>query len=134
MKKEIITVQDSPIPKGIPISPAVKVGNFVFLSGTAGVNPKTHKIDGKTIEAQTSQALRNCDSVLKAAGASLKDVASVIVLLKNPNHFDRMNREYAKFFPNDPPARTVARLGGKLPNLLVSIMMTAIITNNSAGA
>ena len=127
MKREIIISKELPL-SGFPISPAVKVGNFVFLSGTGGVNPKTKKIDGKTIEEQTRQALKNCDTLLKTAGASLNDVVSVIVLLWNPNHFDRMNKVYAEFFSKDPPARTVARLGGKVPNLLVSIMMTAVIT------
>jgi len=47
-------------------------------------------------------------------------------LLKDPNDFDGMNTEYAKFFPKDPPARALAKLGVELPNILVSIMMTAI--------
>jgi len=39
-----------------------------------------------------------------------------------------MNEEYAKFFPQDPPARAVSRLGPELPNVLVSIRMIAVLS------
>jgi 2-iminobutanoate/2-iminopropanoate deaminase len=47
------------------------------------------------------------------------------VLLANPADFAAFNEEYAKFFPNDKPARYVAKLGVDIPNILVSIRMTA---------
>ena len=74
---------------------------------------------------QTRQALRNCDAVLRAAGASLDDAVMVTVLLAHPEDFDGMNEAYAEVFANDPPARAVGRLGPKLPGILVSILMTA---------
>jgi len=49
----------------------------------------------------------------------------VIVLLANPADFAAMNEEYAKVFAVEPPARAVTKLGVELPNVLVSIMMTA---------
>ncbi len=47
------------------------------------------------------------------------------VLLTNPADFAAFDEEYAKFFPNDKPARYVAKLGVDIPNILVSIRMTA---------
>ena len=49
------------------------------------------------------------------------------MLLARPNDFAGLNEEYAKFFPTDPPTRAVARLGVELPNVLVSIKMTAVV-------
>jgi 2-iminobutanoate/2-iminopropanoate deaminase len=82
---------------------------------------------GSTIQEQTRQALVNCENILRAAGARLENVVEVLVLLTRPNDFAGLNEEYAKFFPTDPPARAVAKLGVELPNLLVSIKMTALL-------
>ena len=128
LRREVIKADKAGIPPGYPLSQAVKVGNVVYLSSTVGWNPKTNKIEGRTIEEQTRDAIKNCEEVLRAAGATLNDVVRVTVLLKNPKDYDRMNHEYAKFFPKDPPARTVVRIGAHLPNVLISIMMDAVIT------
>jgi enamine deaminase RidA (YjgF/YER057c/UK114 family) len=81
---------------------------------------------GSTIQEQTRQAVRNCESTLKAAGASLDDVVDVLVLLARPDDFAGLNEEYAKLFLKDPPARAVSRFGVELPGILVSIKMTAV--------
>ncbi len=130
LKKEIIYTAEAGVPTNVPLSQAVKVGNTIYLSSFVGMNPRTHKIEGKTIEEQTRQSIKNCESVLKAGGSTLTDVVRVMVLLKNPRDFDRMNMEYSKFFPKDPPARTVVRIGAHLPNALISIMMTAVVSGS----
>ena len=101
----------------------------MFLSGFVGMDPETKKLAGETIEEQTHQAIRNCESVLGSAGAVLGDVVQVIVLLSDPADFDGMNREYAKSFPIDPPARMVAKLGVTLPQVKVSLAMTAVLSD-----
>ena len=131
MKREVIRTKKAGIPPDVPLSQAIKVGNMVYLSSTLGMNPKTLKVEGKNIEEQTRDAINNCREVLRAAGAALGDVVRVVVLLKNPEDFDDMNREYAKHFPKDPPSRTVVKIGAHMPNVLVSIMMDAVITRNS---
>ena len=80
-----------------------------------------------TIQEQTRQALVNCESILRSAGAALTDVVEVLVLLTRPGDFAGLNEEYAKFFPTDPPTRAVAKLGVDVPNVLVSIKMTAVL-------
>jgi 2-iminobutanoate/2-iminopropanoate deaminase len=91
-----------------------------------GVDPATGRLAGSTIQVQTRQALANCSAVLNAGGAELDDVVEVGVLLTNPDDFDGMNEAYAEVFGADPPARYVARLGVVLPDVLVSIRMTAV--------
>ena len=93
----------------------------------AGIDVTTGQMAGATIQEQTRQALRNCKAIVEAGGARLEDVVQVTVLLANPADFAGMNDEYAKVFTVDPPARAVTKLGVEMPNVLVSIMMTAHI-------
>ena len=125
MARQIIRTPDAP--GSALFSQAVKAGSTVYLSGIVGIDPKTNQLGGSTIQAQTRQALINCENILRAAGAKLENVVEVHVLLARPADFAGLNEEYAKFFPTDPPARAVAKLGVELPNVLVSIKMTAIV-------
>ena len=123
--RQVITTPNAPTS---PLySPAVKGGAFVWVSGLVGVDVTTGTLAGPTIREQTRQALTNCETVLKAAGAGLEHVVEVGVLLSNPDDFAEMNEEYATWFPTAPPTRYVARLGVDLPGVLVSIRMTAFV-------
>ena len=109
-------------------SQGVKAGPFVFVSGTVGTDPNNGQLAGHSIQEQTRQALANCEAILEAAGAGLGNVVEVGVLLTEPSDFPGLNEEYARWFPQDPPARYVAKLGVDLPGILVSIRMTAFIS------
>jgi reactive intermediate/imine deaminase len=116
---------------GAPSSPlysqGVTTGPHVYVSGTVGIDPATGALAGPTIAEQTRQALTNCRCILEAAGATLDDVLDVGILLADTGDFGGFNEEYAIWFPSDPPARWVAKLGVDLPGLLISIRMTAFI-------
>jgi 2-iminobutanoate/2-iminopropanoate deaminase len=127
MKREIIRIADAP--QSALYSQAVKVGPTIYITGVPGLDPQTNKIAGRTIQEQTRRALINCENILRAAGAKLDDVVEVQVLLARPGDFAGLNEEYAKFFPQDPPVRSVARLGPDLGDILVSIRMTAVISD-----
>jgi enamine deaminase RidA (YjgF/YER057c/UK114 family) len=123
MPRQIITTANAP---SSPLySQGVKAGPHVLVSGIAGINPGTGRMAGETIQDQTRQALKNCQAILHAGGASLADVTEVGVLLASPADFSGLNEEYALWFPADPPTRYVAKLGVELPGVLVSIRMTA---------
>jgi reactive intermediate/imine deaminase len=106
---------------------AVRAGQHVYVSGLVGIDVSTGNLAGSTIQEQTRQALTNCQAVLQAAGATLADVVEVGVLLTNPTDFAGMNDEYATWFPAEPPTRYVAKLGVEIPDLLVSIRMSAFV-------
>lgn len=128
MTRQIIRTPDAP---ASPLySQGVKVGPHIYVTGMLGIDPATKKVAGTTIQEQTRQALINCQAVLRAAGAKFEDVVEVQVLLARPADFAGLNEAYAKFFPVDPPIRSVTRLGPELPDLLVSIKMTAILTGS----
>ena len=100
-------------------------GPLLCVSGMVGVDPATGQLVGPDIGSQTRQALVSCTAVLAAGGATLADVSEVGVLLTDPDDFAAMNEAYAEFFGSNPPARYVARLGVVLPDVRVSIRMTA---------
>jgi 2-iminobutanoate/2-iminopropanoate deaminase len=125
MMKQIIRSADAP--SSALFSQAIRAGSTLYTSGIAGIDPETNQLVGATIQEQTRQALVNCQNILRAAGAQLENVVEVLVLLARPNDFAGLNEEYAKFFPTDPPVRAVAKLGVEVPNLLVSIKMTAVL-------
>lgn len=125
MKRQVIRVPDAP---SSPLySQAIKVGSTIYVTGVPGIDPQTNKVAGPTIQDQTRQALVNCENILRAAGAKLGDVAEVQVLLARPEDFAGLNEAYAPFFPQDPPVRSVARLGPELGPILVSIKLIAVV-------
>lgn len=125
MARQIITSANAP---ASPLySQGVKAGPHILVSGIVGIDPRTGSLVEHSIQAQTRQALTNCEAILQAGGASLDDVIEVGVLLTDPADFVGLNEEYARWFPVDPPTRYVAKLGVDLPGLLVSIRMTAFV-------
>jgi reactive intermediate/imine deaminase len=123
--REVISSPNAP---SSPLySQGVKAGGYVHVSGLVGIDVDTGNLAGSTIQEQTRQALTNCQAVLRAAGATLQDVVEVGVLLSNPTDFAGMNDEYATWFPAEPPTRYVAKLGVEIPDVLVSIRMTAFV-------
>ena len=124
MAREIIRTLDAPASPSF--SQAVKAGNTVFVSGTVGTDPVTGEA-GPTIEEQARQALVNCEAILRAARADLSHVVDVHVLLRDPGDAEAFNEVYATFFPSDPPARCVSKLGVDRPGILVSVKLTAVL-------
>ena len=123
MAREVLRTDAAP--SSALYAQGVKSGSSIYVSGMVGVDPATGRLAG-SIQEQTRQALANCSAVLNAGGAELDDVVEVGVLLTNPDDFAGMNEAYAEVFGADPPARYVARLGVVLPDVLVSIRMTAV--------
>lgn len=103
MKKTILS-QNAPKPIG-PYSQAVQAGKFLFVSGQLAIDPKEGKIIAGTITQQTRQVMENIKAILEAAGYSLKDVVQSTVYLSSMSLFDEFNREYAKSFEAEFPAR-----------------------------
>ncbi len=95
---------DAPKPVG-PYSPGVLVGGYLYVSGEGAKDA-----DGKLasdVESQAEQAIRNVQSIVRAAGLSLDNVVYMQVYLENLQTLDAVNRAFSKYFPHDPPARTV---------------------------
>ena len=111
-----------------PYSHAVIANGFVFVSGQIAVRPGGGPMDvvGTTMQEQTRQAMRNVETVLKAAGSSLDKVVKITILLAKPDQMKEMNEAYAEFFPNNKPAQAITRFGPEIPGILVSIEAMAL--------
>ncbi len=117
MSKKVISIPDAP---KLPFSPAIRAGDYIFVSGQVGFVNATGK-EVKGTEAQTRLCLENMKRVLVAAGASLDDVVKVNVFLRNEEDFAKMNEVYQGYFPGDKPARSTVVAGLALPNMLIEI-------------
>ena len=89
---------------------AVVAGDFIYVSGTLGTRPDSMElVDGGTGE-QTTQAMRNIETILGGCGATLADLVKVNVFLADMQTFAEMNKAYLGIIGNEPPARiTVGR-------------------------
>jgi reactive intermediate/imine deaminase len=79
------------------------------------------------VRAQTVQTLANVKSVLEEGGATLDDVLKCNVYLADMGHFQIMNEEFARVFPEDPPARTTVQAALAEPEMLVEIEAIAYV-------
>ncbi len=125
MAKQVITVPTA-LP-GVPYSPAIKAGDYVFVSGQVGhVDSQGNKLGG--VEAQTRQVLNNVKRVLEAAGSSMDDVVKTTVFLVKAEDFSKMNEVYKTFFTKDLPARsTVIVAALARPEMVVEIEAIAYL-------
>ncbi|HMF69041.1 MAG TPA: RidA family protein [Phyllobacterium sp.] len=89
----------------VPLSPAVRAGDFIYISGQVAVGKDGTVIVGG-IEAQTRQVMDNVKAALKLAGVDLSDVVKTFVILEDAREFAAFNKIYATYFPENPPART----------------------------
>ncbi len=110
--KQTVSTKQAPAAIG-PYAQAVRVGDFLFVSGQLGADPETGALE-PDVTRQTRRALENLAAVLQAGGCTMADVVKTTVFLKDMNDFAAMNEVYASFFGDGGyPARSavqVARL------------------------
>lgn len=111
---------------GLPFSPAILVGDTLYLAGHLGRDPVTSQLVTGGIEAETRQALANLGEVLKAAGMGFEHVTTVTVFITNFDEFERFNAVYREFFPKDPPARATVQVAALNAGARVELQMIAV--------
>lgn len=102
----------APAPIG-PYSQAMRVGDWLFLSGSLGIDRTTGEFVPGDAAAQARKALKNMGEVLAAAGATFDQVVKTTVFMADMDDFAAVNAVYGEFFTGTPPARSavqVARL------------------------
>ena len=101
----------------VPLSPAVRAGDFVYISGQVPVDADRSVVKGGITE-QTEQVLQNVKAALALAGCTMDDVVKTTVWLEDARDFGAFNTVYAKHFPSNPPARTTVE-----SRLMIDIMI-----------
>lgn len=112
MEKHVVRPEGGPAAKG-PYSPAVIVGDFVFLSGQIPID-RDGKVSQGDIAEQAHQVFQNIRFLLEKAGSSLSKVIKTTVYLADMADFGKVNEIYATYFGPDFPARTCIQ-AAKLP-------------------
>ena len=123
--KELITAAGAAKAIG-PYSPAVKVGNLVFLSGSIPLDPISGQLVEGGIKEQTTRVLENIKALLAAAGGDFSHVVRTTVFMIDLGEFAAMNEVYASYFSAPYPARSTVQVV-KLPrDVRVEIDVIAI--------
>ncbi|WP_275113894.1 RidA family protein [Psychromonas antarctica] len=123
--KKIINTANAPAAIG-PYSHANQVGNMLFTSGQIPLVPETMEIVAGGITEQTEQSMQNLMAVLKEANASAKTVIKTTCFLSDMNNFAAFNAVYAKYFPENAPARSCVEVARLPKDVLVEVEAIAI--------
>jgi 2-iminobutanoate/2-iminopropanoate deaminase len=128
MPKTIIRSDNAPAPVA-SYSQAVRAGEFLFLSGQLGLDPKSGQMVPGGVEAETRQILENLGAVLAAASATFDDVVKATVYLADMEEFAAFNAVYAQYFKGQPPARVTIGVAALPRKARVEIEAIALVSN-----
>jgi 2-iminobutanoate/2-iminopropanoate deaminase len=125
-KVETSTPPNTPTPIG-PYNHIAKVGPFITIGGTAGVDPATGRLAGADVGAQARQILQSFKVMLAAAGSDLDHVVHINIFLKDMQDFEAMNTAYVSVMGEHRPARTVVGVHElPKPGVLLTMNLTAV--------
>jgi 2-iminobutanoate/2-iminopropanoate deaminase len=124
MKRQIVSSEAAPKAIG-PYSQAVWAGDYLFCSGQIPLDPATGNMVAGGITEQTTRVLENIGALVKSQGLDLAHVVKATVFLSDMNNFPAMNEVYARYFPQNPPARSTVQVARLPKDALVEIEVVA---------
>jgi 2-iminobutanoate/2-iminopropanoate deaminase len=123
---ETSTPPNTPTPIG-PYNHIAKVGSWITIGASAGVDPATGELAGTDAGAQTRQILDNVAAMLDSVGSDLGHVVHVTVFLLHMSDFEAMNDAYVEKMSEHRPARTVIGVAElPKPGVLLTVNLTAV--------
>lgn len=128
MKSRVATLTppNTPTPIG-PYNHVAKVGEHIWIGGTAGVDPATGLLAGADVAAQTRQILKSFKVMLAAVGSDLDHAVHINIFLKSMADFDAMNAAYTEVMGEHRPARTVVAVSElPKPGVLLTMNLAAV--------
>ena len=126
MDKEVVHTPQVPAAR-VPLSQAIKAGDWVFASGQLGLDVATGKLVPGGIAAETRQVCENLKAIVEAAGSSLDKVVKVTIYMADLAELMAMNEVFSRYFPVDPPARTTFQCAALVAGARVEIEAIAFI-------
>lgn len=123
---ETLTPPNTPTPIG-PYNHIAKVGEHIWIGGTAGVDPATGSLAGADVASQTRQILKSFKVMLAAVGSDLDHAVHINIFLKTMADFEDMNAAYTEIMGEHRPARTVVAVSElPKPGVLLTMNLTAV--------
>ena len=122
--KSIIKIPNAPSPVG-PYSQAVRHNGLIIASGQIALDPKTGILNTTSIKTETSQILKNIDSLLNSCNLKRENILKCSIFLKNMDDFDKINEVYSDFFKEPYPARETVEVARLPKNANIEISFIA---------
>src|SRR5262249_11163819 len=109
-------------------SRAVKVGNIIEVTGTVAVDENNQLVGGNDAYQQARFAIQKIETVLKKAGASLKDVVRTRMFVTDISRWEEYGKAHGEFFKEIKPCTSMIEVKGLIaPEYLIEIEATAIL-------
>ena len=116
------------LPKNLPFSEAVRVGNTVYLSGQIGILPGTMKLVPGGMVEEAKQTMENIKTSLEANGYSMSDLVKCTVMLADIAEWGAFNQVYKSYFADRYPARSALGANGLALGARVEVECIAAAT------
>ena len=123
--KKIISTPNAPKAIG-PYSQAVLVDNTLYCSGQIAINPKSGALNTANITTETNQIMQNLEAVLSEAEMNFDNVVKCSIFLKDMKQYTDVNKVYAEYFNENPPAREAVEVSVLPRNVNIEISLIAV--------
>ena len=128
--KQTFSARDAAPPVG-PYSPALRCGNWIFISGQIPLDPLGNLITGDILQ-QTERVLYNIKTQLEATGCSMADVCKTTIFLRNMEDFAAVNEIYGLAFPEPFPARSTIEVTALPKGAQIEIEAIALLPERAS--